>query len=116
MKNEEKQKIREIVFNTLYSSKFKNTEDIIFEEFGLTLDMLNSKTRVQPLPYIRMIYTNHLLSLGVPLIAIADRLCMQGHSGMSIQSRKSKDYYKYIPLFRELTDRFNNRLKEKENG
>lgn len=99
----------------VYEEYFIFVEDIFREEFNCTLDTLRSKSKKTPLPYLRLIYTNHFNNQGVSYQSIAKRL-NKNHSTLVIMLNKYNDYYKYIPEFRELADRFNNKLKEIQDG
>lgn len=101
--------------NKLYEECFVFVEDLFKEEFNCTSDELRGTSRKHPLPYLRIIYTNYLHQKGFPYDKIALRLNRK-HSGLVINNNKYKDYYKYISQFRELADRFNNKLKEKKDG
>lgn len=114
MANELDIKIRNAIHN-IYKEYFEKVEAVIEEEFGLTLGDISVKSQKRPLPYIRAIYAHYLNNIGVPMVVIGERLNCN-HSTLSGWSGKYDDSYKYNSEFRLIVDRFNKRLKEKENG
>lgn len=109
-----KTKIKEEVTN-VYNSYFESTENIILEEFSIDKHLLYSSCKKKPLPYLRVICSNYLKNKGVPVTVIGKRY-NKTHSTIIIADSNYNDYYKYIPEFRELADRFNNKLKEIQDG
>ena len=100
----------------IYKDFFAECEDIMLAEFGIKLDYLKVKSQTKPLPYLRAIYTHYCLNKGVPIKVIANRLDMNNATPLAYWRNKYDDSYKYNEDFKVLADRFNKRLKEKENG
>jgi hypothetical protein len=101
--------------HSIYKEYFEKVEAVIEEEFGLTLGDISVKSQKRPLPYIRAICARYLNDIGVPMVVIGERLNCN-HSTLSLWNGKYDDSYKYNSEFRLIADRFNKRLKEKENG
>ena len=111
-KSEIKAKIKEAI-DRIYEEYFIECEKTMEEEFGITLEYLRYKGSKRPLPYLRAIYAKHLYNVGVPITIISSRLAMN-HSTLVLWNKKYFNYEKYNEEFKLLSDRFNNRLKEKE--
>lgn len=103
------------ILNDIYNEMFQCAESIFLDEFKVTLETLVANKYVRPFPYLKSIYVNYLWLRGIPLKIIAQRIKC-AYSSVRYFSCIYDDNYKYIPEFKELADRFNKRLKEKENG
>lgn len=104
----------ESIIKNIYKEYFEFIESSFEEEFGLNIDTLKEKSGKKPFPYLKSIYSFHLHKLGLPSSVIAERIGVN-RSNICIYSQKYNDYYKYNTEFKLLADRFNKRLKEKEN-
>ena len=100
----------------IYKDYFDECEDIMLAEFGIKLDYIKTKNQTKPLPYLRVLYVYFCLNKGVPVRVVTNRLDNNLGTTYTYWINRYNDLYKYNDEFRVLADRFNNRIKERENG
>lgn len=100
----------------IYNDYFDECEEIMLAEFGIKLDYIKAKSQARPFPYLRVIYTCFCIHKGVPIRVITNRLDVNHGTSAAWWLNKYNDSYKYNDDFKILADRFNNRIKERENG
>lgn len=113
-----KKEIEDKILSTqekFYINRFELIENAIYETTGITLEMLQSKSRMRFITNARIIYSNFCHNLNINYKVISYRLKMPNQDiGRNI--RVYGDRYKYDSEFKTMVDMVNNKLKEIQDG